>query len=38
VGEDLVDHHRIFDAGNDLDVATAALADLDVDVENPLQR
>ena len=32
VGEDLLDHHRIFDAGKDLDLATAALAELDVDV------
>jgi hypothetical protein len=32
VGEDLLNHHRIFNAGNDLDVAAAAFADLDIDV------
>ena len=37
VGEDLLDHHRLFDAGDDLDVAAAAVADLYVDVENSLQ-
>jgi len=28
VGEDLLDHHRVFDAGDDLDGAAAALAGL----------
>ena len=37
VGEDLLDHDRVFDTSNDLDVAAAAFADLDVDVENALQ-
>jgi hypothetical protein len=37
VGEDLVDHHRIFDAGDDLDGTAATLADVGVDVENALQ-
>jgi hypothetical protein len=37
VSKDLLNHHRIFDAGNHPDVATAALADLDVDVEDPFQ-
>jgi hypothetical protein len=37
VRENLLVHHRIFDAGDDLDVATAALAYLDVDGENALQ-
>ena len=37
MGEELVDHHRIFDAGDDLDDATAAVAGLDVDVEHTLQ-
>jgi hypothetical protein len=37
VGEDLLDHHRIFDAGNDLDVTAAALAGLDVNVEDTFQ-
>ncbi|MFT4584370.1 MAG: hypothetical protein ACI915_001900 [Gammaproteobacteria bacterium] len=32
VPEDLLNHHRIFDARDDLDVATAVLAGLDVDV------
>lgn len=36
VGEDLLDHHRIFDAGDDLDDAAAFTAGLDVDVEHPL--
>ena len=34
VAEDLLDHHRIFDAGDDLDVATAAVVGLDVDIEH----
>jgi len=33
VGEDLLDHQRILDAGNDPDGATAGSADLDVDVD-----
>ena len=37
VGEDLLDHYRLFDAGDDLDWAAAALAGPDVDVEDPLQ-
>ena len=37
VPEDLLNHHWIFDAGDDLDVAAAVLADLDVGVENALQ-
>ena len=32
VGENLLDHHRVFDAGDDLYGATAAFADFDVDV------
>ena len=36
-GSDLLNHHRVFDAGDDLDAAAAALAALDVDVEHPLQ-
>jgi len=32
VSEDLLDHRRIFDAGDDLDVTAAVLAGLDVDV------
>ena len=36
VPEDLINYHRIFDAGDECDVA-AALAGLDVDVENALQ-
>jgi len=31
--EDLPDHHRVFDAGNDLDGAAAHRAGLNVDVE-----
>ena len=37
VSEDLLDHRRFFDAGDDLDVTAAVLAGLDVDVENALQ-
>ena len=37
VGEDLLDHLRVFDAGDDLDAAAASLTGLDVDVEYPLQ-
>jgi hypothetical protein len=32
VSEDLLDHRRFFDAGDDLDVTAAVLAGLDVDV------
>ena len=32
MGENLLDNHRVFDAGDDLDVAAAA-ASLDLDVE-----
>ena len=34
--EDLLDDQRNFDAGNDLDGAAAASADLDADIEHPL--
>ena len=37
MGEDLLDHHRTLDAGDDLDVAAAGLAGLDVDAEDTLQ-
>ncbi len=37
VPEDLINYHWIFDAGDDLDVAAAVLAGLDVDVENALE-
>jgi hypothetical protein len=33
MGENLLDHHRGFDASDDLDVAAAAAASLDLDVE-----
>ena len=32
VGEDLLDHDGVFDAGDNLDVAAATFANLDVDV------
>ena len=35
--EDLLDHHRAFDAGVDFHGATAVTACLDIDVENTLQ-
>ncbi len=35
--EDLLDHHRIFYAGDNLNGAAAHRAGLDIDVENPLQ-
>jgi hypothetical protein len=38
VGEDLRDEQRIFDTSDDLDVATAAFADLDVDVKTRFRR
>ena len=37
VGEDRLDHDRIFDTGDDLDVAAAAVADLYGDVEDSFQ-
>ena len=37
VGEDLLDDHRIIDAGDDLDAAAASPTGLDVDVEYPHQ-
>jgi len=37
VGEDLLNHHRSFDTGDDLDGAAAAVAGLDVDVEYSFQ-
>ena len=37
VGEDLLDHHRVFDAGNDSERTGTFPAGLDVDVENALQ-
>jgi hypothetical protein len=37
VSEDLLDHRRIFDAGDDFHRATAFLAGLDVDIENALE-
>jgi len=33
VGQDLLNHHRVFDAGGDLDGAAAGLAALDVDID-----
>ena len=35
--KDLLDHHRIVNAGDALDVAAAAVAELDIDVENAFQ-
>ena len=37
VGENLLDHHRVFDAGDDPDRAAAGLTDLDVNIEPPLE-
>jgi len=37
VDEDFLNHLRIFDAGDDLDVASSIIAGLDVDVEYTLQ-
>ena len=37
VGQDLLNHHRVFDAGGDLDAAAAGLAALDVDIEYALE-
>ena len=35
--EDFLDDHRVFDTGDDFHGAAARLADLDVDVEYPLE-
>ena len=32
MSKNLIDYHRIFDAGDDLDVAAAGLAGLNVDI------
>jgi len=37
VKEALLNHHGSFDAGDELGVAAAAVADVDVEVEHPLQ-
>jgi hypothetical protein len=37
MGQYLLDHHRVLNAGNHLHRATAFTAGLDVDVENPLE-
>jgi len=37
MSEDLFDHYRVFDAGNDLGGAAAFTAGLDVDIEYTLQ-
>jgi hypothetical protein len=37
VGEDLIDHHWVFDTGDDPDRPAAVLAGRDVDAEVPLQ-
>ena len=37
VGEDLLDHHRIVDAGDDPHRPAAFTAGLDVDIEHPLE-
>jgi len=37
VGQDLLDHPRVFDAGGDLDAAVEGLAGPDVDVEYALE-
>jgi len=36
VGQDRLNHLRVFDAGGDLDAAAAGLAALDVDIEYAL--
>ena len=36
VGENLVNDHRVFDASDDFDAATAFTANLDVNVKHPL--
>ncbi len=38
MAEDLVDHRRIFDRGNDLQAAAAVRAVFDVDVEDPFEQ
>jgi len=37
MGKNLLDHHWIFDTGDDPDCAAAAPAGLDVDAEDPFQ-
>ena len=37
VGQDLLNHLRVFDAGGDLDAAAAGLAGLEVDIEYALE-
>jgi hypothetical protein len=37
VGEDLLTHNRIFNAGNDLGFPATFTARLDIDIEDPLQ-
>jgi hypothetical protein len=37
VGEDLLDHRRVFDAGNDPQHPAAGRTDLDVEAENAFQ-
>ena len=37
MGEDLLDHHRIVNAGDDPDRPAAFPAGLDVDIEHPLE-
>ena len=37
MGEDFVDHRRIFDGGDDLQAAAAVGAVLNVDVEDPFE-
>ena len=37
MGENLLDHHRVFDAGNDPDRPAAGSAGLDVDAKYALQ-
>jgi hypothetical protein len=37
VREDLLDHHRVFNAGNDPDAAATSLAGLEIDVDHVLE-
>jgi len=37
VGEYLVDHRRVFDAGDDADITTAFAAGFDIDIEYTFQ-
>ena len=37
MGEDLLDHHRVFNTGNDLDGAAAFTAGFHVDIEDALE-